>query len=203
VDVKAAGLKTLGKGEGYVRRQVEGWTGRYRRARTPDAADFETVMAWLAAKMPADDVAICVIHNDYRFDNVVLSLDDPFEVIGVLDWEMATLGDPLMDLGNALAYWMQADDSPRLKAIRVQPTHLPGMLTRDEVIAYYGEQTGYLVDNFDFYLIFGLFRLAVIVQQIYCRYYNGQTKNQNIAAFINITNLFHERCLELIGASEL
>ena len=97
----------LGKGEGYVQRQVEGWSRRYRDARTDDVSDFEAVMGWLEAKRPAREVAICVIHDDFRFDNVVLDPADPFAVIGVLDWEMATLGDPLMDLGNSLAYWVR------------------------------------------------------------------------------------------------
>ncbi|MEN9358112.1 MAG: hypothetical protein RL695_2283, partial [Pseudomonadota bacterium] len=177
VDYKAAGLDSLGKGDGYVARQIDGWSDRFRKARTDDVVDFESVMAWLKAKLPAKDVATCIIHNDFRFDNVVLNPDNPFEVIGVLDWEMATLGDPLMDLGNTLAYWVQADDDQTFQMMRRQPTHLPGMLTRQEVIDYYGEKTGYKVDNFDFYTIYGLFRLAVIVQQIYYRYYHGQTKN--------------------------
>jgi aminoglycoside phosphotransferase (APT) family kinase protein len=100
VDYKAAGLESLGKGDGYVARQIDGWSDRFRKARTDDVVDFESVMAWLKAKLPAKDVATCIIHNDFRFDNVVLNPDNPFEVIGVLDWEMATLGDPLMDLGN-------------------------------------------------------------------------------------------------------
>jgi len=203
VDVKAAGLEALGKGDGYVRRQIEGWSERFRRARTADAPDFEEVMAWLAAKMPAHDVATCLIHNDYRFDNVVLAADNPFDVIGVLDWEMATLGDPLMDLGNTLAYWVQADDDSQFKAIRRQPTHLPGMLTRAEIVAYYGEKTGLRVDNFDFYLIYGFFRLAVIVQQIYARFHAGQTRNPELASFIHIVHYLHGRCGTLIAASAL
>ena len=203
VDPKAAGLESLGRGEGYVRRQVEGWSDRYRRARTEDAGDFETVMAWLAAKMPEADIATCVIHNDFRFDNMVLDPGDPLKVIGVLDWEMATLGDPLMDLGNALAYWVQADDDGLFRRMRRQPTHLPGMLTRAEVVAYYGERTGLRVENFDFYLICGLFRLAVIAQQIYYRYSQGQSKNPAFADFIHITNYLEKRCLALIQASSL
>ena len=132
VDVEAAGLASLSRGPGYVARQVGGWSERYRRARTDDVGDFEDVMAWLDAHQP-EDVAQALIHNDFRFDNLVLSLDDPTEVIGVLDWEMATIGDPLMDLGGAIAYWVQADDDEPFVANRLQPTHAPGMLTRAEV----------------------------------------------------------------------
>lgn len=203
VDYKAAGLDYLGKGEGYVARQIDGWSERFRQARTEDVGDFEAVMAWLKAKQPAKDVATCLIHNDYRFDNVVLNPDNPFEVIGVLDWEMATLGDPLMDLGNTLAYWVQADDDPIFQQMRRQPTHLPGMLTRQEVIDYYGEKTGYHVDNFDFYAIYGLFRLAVIVQQIYRRFKEGQAKNPQFAMFGAIANYLEQRCQRLIAESTL
>jgi aminoglycoside phosphotransferase (APT) family kinase protein len=203
VDYQAAGLDSLGKGEGYVRRQIEGWIDRYRQARTGDVGDFEAVMAWLKDKMPARDVATCLIHNDFRFDNVVLDPANPFEVIGVLDWEMATLGDPLMDLGNTLAYWVQADDDALFQQVRRQPTHLPGMLTRQEVIEYYGSKTGYRVDNFDFYALYGLFRLAVIVQQIYYRYFHGQTRNPAFAGFGHIGRYLEKRCQRLIAASKL
>ena len=203
VDYQAAGLDSLGKGEGYVRRQIEGWIDRYHKAKTDDVGDFEAVMAWLKDKMPANDVATCLIHNDFRFDNVVLNPANPFEVIGVLDWEMATLGDPLMDLGNTLAYWVQADDDALFQQVRRQPTHLPGMLTRQEVIDYYGSKTGYRVDNFDFYALYGLFRLAVIVQQIYYRYFHGQTKNPAFAGFGHISRYLEKRCQRLIAASKL
>ncbi len=141
VDAESAGLASLGKGPGYARRQVEGWTERYRRARTWNAPTFREVTAWLAANTPAD-VATCVIHNDFRFDNVVLDRADPTRVVGVLDWEMATLGDPLMDLGSSLAYWIEAGDDIVARATRRQPTHLPGMLTRSEVVDYYCDRNG-------------------------------------------------------------
>lgn len=206
VDPAAAGLSDLGKGEGYVRRQIEGWSQRFRTAKTDDVSDFEAVMSWLAAKQPAHEVATCVIHNDYRFDNVVLNPENPFEVIGVLDWEMATLGDPLMDLGNSLAYWVQADDDEFFKMTRRQPTNAPGMLTRQEVIDYYGERTGWSnwsSDNFDFYTTYGLFRLAVIAQQIYRRYKDGATRNPQFATFGALVNYLDQRCQKLIAASRL
>lgn len=202
VDIKAAGLESLGKGEGYVARQISGWSERYRNARTPDVGDFESVMAWLEAKKPAGEVAITLIHNDYRFDNVVFD-PDTLDVIGVLDWEMATLGDPLMDLGNSLAYWVQADDDPIFQLMRRQPTNASGMMTRDEVVAYYGEKTGWKVDNFDFYMVYGLFRLAGIAQQIWYRYYHQQTTNPAFAQFGNMVNYLEKRCQKLIAVSTL
>jgi aminoglycoside phosphotransferase (APT) family kinase protein len=201
LDYKAAGLENIGKGSGYVRRQIEGWSDRYRKSRTPDVGDFETVMAWLQQRMPAD-VATCLIHNDFRFDNVVLNPENPFEVIGVLDWEMATLGDPLMDLGNSLAYWVQADDDEFFQKTRTQPTNLPGMLTRHEVLDYYASKTGRSVDHFDFYSMYGLFRLAVIVQQIYYRYFHKQTSNPQFAHFGQLVNYLQKRCEQLIGHPE-
>lgn len=198
LDYVAAGLEKISKGKGYGARQIVGWSDRYRKARTPDVGDFETVMAWLHDNVPAEDVATCVIHNDFRFDNVVLNPENPFEVIGVLDWEMATLGDPLMDLGNTLAYWVQADDDEYFQKTRTQPTHLPGMLTRKEVVQYYAEKTGLTVKNFDFYLIYGLFRLAVIIQQIYYRYFYGQTRNPAFAEFGQLVNYLQQRCERLI-----
>lgn len=202
VDVKAAGLESLGKGEGYVARQISGWSERFRNARTPDVGDFEGVMAWLEAKKPAGEVAITLIHNDYRFDNVVLD-PETLQVIGVLDWEMATLGDPLMDLGNTLAYWVQGDDDPVFQMMRRQPTNAAGMMSRDEVISYYGEKTGWKVDNFDFYLVYGLFRLAGIAQQIWYRYYNKQTTNPAFSQFGTMVNYLEKRCQTLIAASTL
>ncbi len=202
VDYLAAGLEGMGKGGGYVERQITGWSGRYQKALTDDATDFQTVMTWLKEKMPAD-VKTCIIHNDFRFDNVILNPDNPFEVIGVLDWEMATLGDPLMDLGNSLAYWVQADDVPQFQMMRRQPTHEKGMLTRQEVIDYYVEKTGLAVKSFDFYEVYGLFRLAVIIQQIYYRYYLGQTKDKRFAGFVHAAKYLEQRCLGLIEKSTL
>lgn len=202
VDYKAANLESIGKGEGYVKRQINGWSERYRKAKTPDVGDFESVMAWLQEKMP-DEVAICVIHNDYRFDNVVLNPHNPLEVVGVLDWEMATLGDPLMDLGNSLAYWAQADDDPTFQMMRRQPTHQAGMLTRQEVVDYYLEKTGFKALHFDYYEVYGLFRLAAILQQIYYRFYHGQTQDKRFAGFGHTCQYLETRCQNLIDQSEL
>ena len=129
LDYKAIGLDNFGKPEGYVKRQIEGWSKRYRDARTPDAPDFEQVMGWLDDKRPADHLKSSIIHNDYKFDNVILNPDNPLEIIGVLDWEMATLGDPLMDLGSSLAYWITGDDPESCQLVRQMPTNYPGMMS--------------------------------------------------------------------------
>lgn len=196
VDAGAAGLADLGKGAGYVRRQVRGWADRYRAARTPDVPDAEEVMAWLAANQP-DDVRICVIHNDFRFDNVVL--DATLQVTGVLDWEMATLGDPLMDLAGSVAYWIQADDDELAQALRRQPSHLPGMPTRRELVDHYCARMGLSADNWTFYEVFGQFRLAVIMQQIYYRFRNGQTHNPAFQHFGRFVEYLAARCRKAIG----
>jgi len=197
VDYEAAGLQDLGKGDGYVVRQIEGWSKRFLAAKTDDVPDFEKIMAWLHDNIK-DQIKVCVIHNDYRMDNVVLSPTDPTEVIGVLDWEMATLGDPLMDLGNSLAYWVEATDPPAHQMMRRQPTHLPGMMTRDEVVAHYCAKTGLRAEDFLFYRVYGVFRLAVILQQIYYRFYHGQTKDQRFSAFGMMVKLLEEQCNELL-----
>jgi aminoglycoside phosphotransferase (APT) family kinase protein len=203
VDYRKIGLDGFGKPQGYVRRQVEGWSERYRAARTPDAPDYEGVMAWLAEKMPPESPVVSVIHNDYRFDNVVLDPRDPFRIIGVLDWEMATIGDPLMDLGGALAYWVNRDDPPNMQAIRMVPTHLPGMFTRGELIARYAERMGIRLDNSDFYYCFGLFRLAVIAQQIYFRFFHGQTKDERFKLMIVAVHVLEETARKVIERSDL
>jgi aminoglycoside phosphotransferase (APT) family kinase protein len=203
IDVEKAGLRDFGKPEGYVQRQVEGWSGRYRNARTPDAPDFEAVMGWLTEKRPSDSGRVSVIHNDYRFDNVVLHPDDPFRVIGILDWEMATIGDPLMDLGGALAYWVEKDDPPDRQVILFGPTNLEGALTRDGVIERYLAKTGMVTPAMDFYLTFGLFRLAVIAQQIYYRFYHGQTKDQRFQMMIVAVQVLEKEARKLIDGSSL
>jgi aminoglycoside phosphotransferase (APT) family kinase protein len=201
VDASQPPLRELGKGEGYIARQVAGWSERWRQAGTEGSDPCEDVLAWLEVHQPAHDNAACVIHNDYRFDNVVLAPDDPLRIVGVLDWEMATIGDPLMDLGSSLAYWVQADDDKTFQSFRRQPTHEPGMLTRAEVVAYYGERSGLDVARFGFYEVFGLFRLMVIIQQIFRRYALGQTTNPQFAGFGDAARYMGLRCRRLIEAA--
>ena len=197
VDARAAGLENFGKGAGYARRQIEGWTGRYGEARTWNVPRFRRVLAWLRANTP-DDVATCVIHNDFRLDNLVLDPAEPTRIAGVLDWEMATLGDPLMDLGNSLAYWVEAGDDVVARATRRQPTHLAGMLTRREVAAAYFERSGLAPRDTTFYEVYGLFRLAAIAQQIYFRFHAGQTRNPAFRRFWLMAHYLEWRCMRLI-----
>lgn len=195
-------LEKLGKGDGYCRRQVEGWDSRYEKAKTLNVPSFKYVRKWLKENIPADSTT-CIIHNDWRFDNVILNPQHPTEVIGVLDWEMATLGDPLMDLGSALAYWVEERDNQIFKATRRQPTHLKGMFTRKQVVDYYLEQTGLQPENWTFYEVFGIFRLAVIAQQIYYRYYHKQTNNPAFKDFWIVIHALHIRALKLIGLQKI
>ena len=189
--VDATILAELNKGEGYVQRQVEGWSKRYRNALTGDVPNGEKVMAWLDANQPAD-VDSCVIHGDWRIDNVVFDLQRA-RIVGVLDWELATVGDPLMDLGSALAYWVDRDDEPAFASLRRQPSHLPGMPTREEFVARYLQLSGRACADFTFYEVFGLFRLAVIIQQIWARYRAGQTTNPAFAGFGDAVNTLINR----------
>ena len=174
-------LAELNKGNGYVQRQVDGWSKRYRNALTDDVPTAEKLMAWLSANQP-NDVDSCIIHGDWRIDNVVFDLENS-RIKGVLDWELATVGDPLMDLGSALAYWVDRDDEAAFASLRRQPSHLPGMPTRDEFVQRYLELSGRKCNDFTFYEVFGLFRLAVIIQQIWARFRLGQTTNPAFAGF--------------------
>lgn len=202
VDYQKAGLSELGKGAGYVKRQIDGWSQRYLKAKTWNVPSFKKTIAWLQTNQP-NDVATCIIHNDYRMDNIVFSTDNKNEIMGVLDWEMATLGDPLMDLASGLAYWVQSDDDPLFKLTCRQPSHLPGMLTRDEVVDYYCQKMGFDQSLWPFYEVFGLFRLGVIAQQIYYRYHHKQTDNPAFKHFWIFVNYINWRCKNIISKSGL
>jgi len=203
VNLAEAGLSDFGKPQGYVSRQVEGWSKRYVAAMTPDAPDFEPVMAWLRDKMPAESGVVSIIHNDYKLDNVIWSLDDPMNLIGVLDWEMATVGDPLMDLGCTLGYWAEAGDPEFFRQFRAMPSDARGAPTRAEIVARFSERTGIAVDNIDFYFCFGLFRLAGIGQQIYVRYAQGLTRDARFARLIDKVHSLRQMCEQVIGRSRL
>jgi aminoglycoside phosphotransferase (APT) family kinase protein len=203
VDLTSTHLADLDKGEGYVARQVRGWCDRYRRARTWNVGSFEAVTHWLKDNQPADRPHT-LVHNDFRFDNIVLDPQDPTRPIGLLDWELATVGDPLMDLANSIGYWIQADDPRYAQAFRRQPTHLPGMMTRQQVVAYYCDRTGTTVTNrqWAWYQVFGLFRVAVIAQQVYQRYRRKQTTNKQFRFFGVGVILAQWRCQRLVAAAE-
>ena len=195
--VDPASLAQLSKGPGYVGRQVEGWSRRYRAARTPDVADAEVLMSWIHKHQP-QDVAACVIHGDWRLDNLVFNLEETPKLVGALDWELATIGDPLMDLGSSMAYWIDREDDVAFAHLRRQPSHLVGMPTRKEFIDSYLEKSEWGCDDFTFYEVFGLFRLSVILQQIWARHCAGQTTNPAFAGFGNAVNLMIDRAMRMI-----
>jgi aminoglycoside phosphotransferase (APT) family kinase protein len=180
VDYAAAGLADLGKPEGYLERQVRGWTERYHGSKTHDYPEVEKIAGWMQQQMPSTS-GVSLIHNDYKYDNVVLQSNDITAIVGVLDWEMCTIGDPLTDLGTTLAYWVDAADPEELQTIRWGPTNVPGSLTRAEIVHEYARKTGIDASQIAFYLAFARFKLAVIVQQIYYRYHQGLTKDERFA----------------------
>lgn len=199
VNIAEAGLEDFGKAEGYVERQVLGWNGRFQRVATPDVGHFDDVQTWLNDHRPADSGRQSVLHGDYRIDNVVMDNDPPHDILAVLDWEISALGDPLMDLGSSLAYWMQAEDPGELRSLSMQPSMMPGMLTRKEILDLYQARTGIGTDDFDFYLVFGYWRIAVILQQIYFRYFKGQTRDQRFAGFGMAVQNLGTHCRQLIA----
>lgn len=202
VDLKAAGLDDLGNPVGYIQRQVEGWTRRYTKSQTDEIPEVDEVTGWLASHAPKDDHGV-LIHNDYKFDNVVLDPNDLAKIVGVLDWEMVTVGHPLMDVGSSLAYWTQADDPPDMQMIKFGPTHLPGMFTRQQFVDRYAELSGTNVDSIDFYYVFGLFKLSVIAQQIYWRFKHGKTSDPRFAIMIEAVKLLNRVAAQTIGASRV
>ena len=180
IDPAEAGLGDFGRPDGYVARQVSGWSKRDLDARTSDRPDLDRVAAWLEENRPGES-GVAVIHNDFKFDNLVLDPDDPGRVVAVLDWEMATVGDPLMDLGTTLAYWVEPGDPESLRAVSLGPTAEPGGLTRGEVVARYERAVGRPLPGLLFYYVFGLFKVAVIVEQIHARYVRGATADPRFA----------------------
>src|SRR5258707_7674700 len=170
VDYAAVGLSDLGKPAGYLERQVRGWTERYYGSRTHDYPEVEKIAAWMQRHMPVTG-SISLIHNDYNYDNVGLHSNAVTTIVGVLDWEMCSIGDPLTDLGTTLAYWVDATDPEELQEDRWGPTNVPGSLTRAELVHDYARKAGSEPSEIAFYLAFARFKLAVIVQQIYYRYH--------------------------------
>lgn len=185
INVNKTGLIDLGKPEGYLQRQVEGWTKRYYNAKTDKIENMDLIAKWMISNMPTSG-STSFIHNDYKYDNLVLNPRDPSEIIAVLDWEMATVGDPLMDLGTTLAYWVEENDNPDLKPFNL--TWLKGNLTRREVIERYATKSNRNISDILFYYVFGAFKIAVIVQQIYARFKKGLTKDFRFAGLIQVVN---------------
>jgi aminoglycoside phosphotransferase (APT) family kinase protein len=195
LDYAAVGLADLGKPEGFLERQVRGWIERYYGSKTHDLPEVESIASWLKERMPAQCGA-AIIHNDYKYDNMVLDAEDITQVKGVLDWEMCTLGDPLADLGTAIAYWVEAGDPGELQGIHWGPTALPGSLSRKELIQRYAEKTGRDVSEIGYYYVFALFKTGVITQQIYYRYHHGLTQDARFAALLGTTQTLFARAAQ-------
>ena len=200
--IDADGIRELGSPAGYVQRQVQGWAKRYGAARTDDIADMEALAAWLDANRPAEWGA-SLIHNDLKYDNMVLDAGDPTRVLAVLDWEMATLGDPLMDLGTTLGYWVDADDPAELRSLGLGITALPGNLSRAELWAEYERRAGRSLGDPVFYFAFGLFKLGVISQQIYARFKAGLTTDERFAALIHAVRALSHTGMRAVALKRL
>jgi len=200
VDYQAAGLGDLGAPQGYVKRQVEGWTRRYQNACTGDVPAVEQLSDWLIQHLPPDSERAALIHNDYKYDNLVLSPRNITQVVAVLDWEMATIGDPLMDFGTTLGYWVESSDPKEWQRYGFGLTSLPGSFTRNELMDHYSKRTGRQIDDPVFYFAYGLLKIAVIVQQIYFRYQKGLTRDPRFAELGNLVKAcgaLAQRAIEL------
>jgi aminoglycoside phosphotransferase (APT) family kinase protein len=182
VDPDEAGLGDLGRPEGFLERQVRGWIGRYEGARTDEIEEVEPLAAWLASNIP-ESPQPAIIHNDYKLNNLILNPDDLTDVRAVLDWEMATVGDPLFDLAVSLSYWTEPTDPQELKRVMPTVTSTPGFMTRKEFMERYAEKSGLDLSEMHWYMVFGYFKLAVILQQIYARWKKGQTRDARFADF--------------------
>ncbi|HET9531915.1 MAG TPA: phosphotransferase family protein [Blastocatellia bacterium] len=188
VDIYSTGLDRIGKPVGFVTRQVRGWTERWHRSKIDDVREIDAVIAWLAERIPSEPDPeagrpATLVHNDFKLDNVMLDPADPSRVVAVLDWEMCTVGDPMIDLGIFLCYWAEKQD-PEARRESISPvTTEAGWLTRREIIARYGEITGRDVSGIAFYETFALFKIAVVLQQIYFRYVRGQTSDERFRDF--------------------
>jgi aminoglycoside phosphotransferase (APT) family kinase protein len=182
LDYKAGGLGELGKPEGYAKRQVEGWSKRYFAAKTDDWIDLERTIEWLNANIPDDETA-SLVHNDYKFDNIMLNPNDLTEIVAVLDWEMTTIGSPLMDFGTTLGYWMSKEVGEELLSMPFNPRVLMENVSRQQLAEVYAEKSGRNLQDILFYYVFGTFKIAAIAQQIYARFAKGFTKDPRFANF--------------------
>ena len=197
LDIVETGLAQLGKPEGYTRRQVEGWVQRYAAAATDAIEDMETLAQWLPANLPPEQ-APAFLHNDYKYDNVMF--DSTFsELIGVLDWEMSTVGDPLMDLGAALAWWIEAGDGEAMYPYNV--TWMPGNLTRQEAAERYAQQSGRDLKHLMFYYVFGLFKNATIGQQIYARWKQGLAQDARFGHLLPMVKQLAQKGAGTLGGA--
>lgn len=202
LDYKEIGLESLGKPEGYALRQVEGWTKRYFNAKTDEHFELEKAIKWLNANTP-DSHGATLVHNDYKFDNVMLNPNDLTEVVAVLDWEMTTIGEPLMDLGTSLGYWMSKEVGEQMLSMPFNPRVLMENISRRELVEIYSEKSGRDVSEMLFYYVFGTFKIAVIAQQIYFRYAKGFTQDKRFAAFNHFVNALGKIALHGIESGKI
>ncbi len=202
VDIHASDIVHLGKPIGFVGRQVNGWANRWERSKTGELTQMEEVIQWLRARIPADDgEGATIVHNDFKLDNVMLDEHDPTSVVAVLDWEMSTVGDPLIDVGLFLAYWTMkgAGTNSSLRAI----TNGPGWLTREEIVEHYEKATGCDMSRIVFYETFARFKVAVVIQQIYFRYVRGQTQDERFRNLDLMVKQLAEAALDLAHRSAI
>ncbi len=202
IDIEATGLIELGKPEGYVGRQVEGWIKRYYKAETDKVPAMDELAEWMQANPPAEGLA-GLIHNDFKYDNLVLDPEPPHNIRAILDWEMATVGDPLMDLGTTLAYWTEPEEARLMPLAAANLTWLPGNLNRQEVLHRYAQQRGIMIANPVFYYVFGTFKIGVIVQQIYYRYQRGHTQDPRFANLLQAVQYFGQRGRKALEADRI
>ncbi len=202
IDIVGNALENLGKPEGYVSRQVSGWSERYRKAQTDAISEMDEIAIWLEKNQPTESGS-SLIHNDFKYDNLVLNPHDTSNVIAVLDWEMATIGDPLMDLGTTLGYWVEANDPQALKELNLSPSHWPGNPNRMQVAEKYASLTGADLRHLVFYYVQGLFKIAVIVQQIYYRFQKGHTKDPRFSNLIHAVKGFGRLASQAIKKNKI
>jgi len=195
-------LQAFHKGRGYIERQIYGWIKRYQNVQAKHN-HADVIIDWLTKHIPEDKRPYTLIHNDFKFDNLIFDAQQSTQIKGVLDWEMATVGDPFMDLGCSLAYWIEANDHPNVQAIRTQPTTTENMLSRDDYVHEYCRLSGFELDNYDYYYVYGLFRLMVIVQQIYYRYEKGQTDDDRFKPFGQIRDILIQHSQHIIGKNHV
>jgi len=206
VDIHSTGIIQIGKPAGFVARQIHGWADRWQRSKTGELAEMDQVIDWLASRIPLDnDVDATIVHNDFKLDNIMLDPDNPSRVVAVLDWEMCTVGDPLVDLGLFLSYWTmkgtsgEADQNSSLRAV----TNGPGWLTREEIIERYQAMTGRDLSRVVFYETFARFKVAVVIQQIYFRYVQGQTRDERFRNFDRLVRELSQEALTLAEQSRI
>ena len=201
VDYEALGLAELGRPKGFVKRQVEGWRRRWGAAAIDDNPKVNEIYRWLAARLP-DSSYYSLVHNDYKLDNTMFAADDPARVVAILDWDMCTLGDPLSDVGTLLTYWTQPSDSVGVRAIGSMPSGDYGFYSRQQILERYAERSGRDLSDIRFYHVLGIFRLLVILQQIYVRYVRGFTQDERFARLDASVNALIEWALEIMGEGQ-